>query len=215
MSQINNEEEWKRLIFEAEKEVELSNKKKIAKEIIEAESKNSISPSLVNKSSDEEYKERKFIKIEEKKSRTQQIQTKKWYQTRIGLLLIMIVGGVLAIVLINNLDKKAIKNEPAPVHQDNSEPSLRTYSSEQIKTANFIMENVRQLANVFEEGDHLVVKFQHYLFPDDINKRLDFVSAVANADCILVGKPRLIFYYNPDGKQIAQADSLNGIRLKD
>jgi predicted SnoaL-like aldol condensation-catalyzing enzyme len=77
-----------------------------------------------------------------------------------------------------------------------------------------VMKNVRQLANVYEEGEHLVVEFHEYLFPYDINKRLQFVRAVADADCVITGKPRLIFYYNPDGKQIAQADPINGIRLK-
>lgn len=77
-----------------------------------------------------------------------------------------------------------------------------------------VMKNVRQLANVYEEGGHLVVEFHEYLFPYDINKRLQFVRAVADADCVITGKPRLIFYYNPDGKQIAQADPINGIRLK-
>jgi hypothetical protein len=82
-------------------------------------------------------------------------------------------------------------------------------------SAQTVMKNVRQLANVYEEGGHLVVEFHEYLFPYDINKRLQFVRAVADADCIITGKPRLIFYYNPDGKQIAQADPMNGIRLKD
>ena len=67
----------------------------------------------------------------------------------------------------------------------------------------------------YEEGDHLVVEFREYLFPNDINKRLKFVRAVADADCIIKGKARTIFYYNPSGKQFAQADKLNGIRLKE
>ena len=82
-------------------------------------------------------------------------------------------------------------------------------------SAQEVMKNVRQLANVYEEGDHLVVEFREYLFPNDINKRLKFVSAVADADCIIKGKARTIFYYNPSGKQFAQADKLNGIRLKE
>jgi len=95
-------------------------------------------------------------------------------------------------------------------------PKGKTKAAKDTRTesAKKVMKNVRQLANVFEESGHLVVEFHEYLFPYDINKRLQFVRAVADADCVLTGKPRLIFYYNPDGKQIAQADPSNGIKLK-
>jgi hypothetical protein len=82
-------------------------------------------------------------------------------------------------------------------------------------SAQKIMKDVRQLAKVYEEGDHLVVEFHEYLFPSDINGRLKFVRTVADADCIIKGKARTIFYYDPSGKQFAQADTLNGIRLKE
>lgn len=86
---------------------------------------------------------------------------------------------------------------------------------DKVHSAQEVIANVRQLANVVEEGDHLVVEFKEYLFPYDINKRLQFVRAIADADCIITGKPRLIFFYNPDKRQIAQADTINGVSLTD
>ena len=89
-----------------------------------------------------------------------------------------------------------------------------SYTKAQIKTANKIMQTTKQMANVFEEDGRLVIEFQEYLFPYDINKRLNFVRAIADADVILHGSARSIFYYNPGGKQIAKADTLNGVRLE-
>lgn len=89
------------------------------------------------------------------------------------------------------------------------------YTGAQKAKAQDIMEQVRRQANVFEEGGNLVVEFHNYLYPNDIDKRLQVVRAVADADCILSGRPRSIFFYNPGNKQIAQADKLNGVRLKE
>ena len=89
-----------------------------------------------------------------------------------------------------------------------------TYTKQQVKSAQKIMSNVRSLANVFEEGGHLVVEFKEYLYPYDVNKRLKFVRAVADADCVLTGAPRSIFFYDPGNKEIAKADTVNGVRLK-
>jgi len=51
--------------------------------------------------------------------------------------------------------------------------------------AQSIMSNVRQVAKVYEEGGTLVVEFKEYLFPYDINKRLRFITAVADAGCCI------------------------------
>jgi hypothetical protein len=53
------------------------------------------------------------------------------------------------------------------------------------------------------------------MYITDINSRLAYVQAIANSDCILNGSPRNIYFYDPSGKKIAQADTLNGIRLMD
>jgi len=105
------------------------------------------------------------------------------------------------------------KNTYSPQSVSIPEPQSPKYPPEQVKSAKKIMENVRALANVFEEGGHLVVEFHQYLYPEDINKRLTFIRAVADADCVLTGSARSIFFYNPGNVQIAKADSLNGVRL--
>ena len=87
--------------------------------------------------------------------------------------------------------------------------------SNQLKNANFIMDTAKNMANVYEEGDHLVIEFYDYVYPYDVNKRLQFVRAIANADAVICGKSRNIYYYNPGGKKMAQADMLSGIRLID
>jgi len=89
------------------------------------------------------------------------------------------------------------------------------FAETKMASAQKVMENVRQMAKVYEEGEHLVVEFHEYLFPYDINQRLKFVSIIADADCVIKGKARTIFFLNPGEKQFAQADRLNGVRLKE
>lgn len=88
------------------------------------------------------------------------------------------------------------------------------YSKQQIKSAQKVMVNVKQMAKVFEEDGRLVVEFHDYLYPYDMDQRLRFVRIVADADAVLHNGPRSIYFYNPGDKQIAQADRLNGVRLK-
>ena len=89
------------------------------------------------------------------------------------------------------------------------------YTKAQVAAAKKVMSNAGALADIYEESGHLVVEFREYLFPYDINNRLRTVRAIADADCILHGKPRSIFFYNPDGKLIGKADRINGVRLRD
>lgn len=88
------------------------------------------------------------------------------------------------------------------------------YTKQQVKSAQKVMTNVKNLANVFEEGGHLVVEFHTHLYPYDVDQRLRFVRAVADADAVINGKPRSIFFYNPGNKEIAKADTVNGVRLR-
>ena len=52
-------------------------------------------------------------------------------------------------------------------------------------------------------------------FLDDRNHLLGFARRVADADCVLEGKPRNIYFYDPSMKKVAQSDTINGIRLTD
>jgi len=88
------------------------------------------------------------------------------------------------------------------------------YTKKQIQAAQKVMANTNKLARVYPENDWLVVEFHQYLYPYDINKRLTFVRAVADADVVLHGSPRSIFFYNPGRKKIAKADKYNGVRLE-
>ncbi len=88
------------------------------------------------------------------------------------------------------------------------------FTKQQVWTANFIMSQAKKLAKISVEGNIiLVLNFKLYLYPKDINKRLIFVRAVANADAILSGRSRSIYFYDPSGNEFARADILNGIRL--
>lgn len=112
---------------------------------------------------------------------------------------------------------KPAQSTNAPASSSNNSPSVSVnkYSNSQIKSAKSVMENVRNLANVFEDGPMLVVEFNEYLFPYDVNKRLQFVRAVADADAVLQGEARSIFFYNPGNKKFAKADKYKGVRLED
>ena len=91
------------------------------------------------------------------------------------------------------------------------ESNLKSYSSEQIQAAQTVMDTARKDCNIFEEGPHLVVEMKMYV--SDPNQLLSYVKAIANSDVVLKGKPRNIYFYDPSNNKIAQADTLNGIRL--
>lgn len=131
-------------------------------------------------------------------------------------------GTVIAVVLFvgfvaSKCGNSTTPSASAPVTADSSaqpaQASPRVYTAEQQDSAQKVMALVRQDCKVFEEGPHLVVEMKMYV--TDPNSRLAYVQAIANSDCILNGTPRNIYFYDPSGKKIAQADTLNGIRLMD
>ena len=65
------------------------------------------------------------------------------------------------------------------------------------------------------DGQHLVVECREFIHPYDINARLRWVTAIADADALSAGEARMIFFYDPNGKKFAQADPLRGVRLLD
>lgn len=87
------------------------------------------------------------------------------------------------------------------------------YTNKQIKQAEGIMYAVKQYANIYEEDGHLVVEFHTFIHPYNMNSRYQLIKTISNADCIIKGKARSIYFYNPDKKQIGQADVFSGIRL--
>lgn len=74
-----------------------------------------------------------------------------------------------------------------------------------------VMAVLQQDCAIYEEGSHLVVEMRMYI--DDQDQRSQYVRTIADTDVILHGKPRNIYFYDPSGKQFAQADTLHGVRL--
>ena len=97
-------------------------------------------------------------------------------------------------------------NIPAPPYDP-----IQKWGEQKVASSERVMAIVKQDCRIFEEGSHLVVEMRMYI--SDLNKRLGYVRAIADADIILHGKPRNIYFYDPSNKQIAQADTLNGVRL--
>jgi hypothetical protein len=71
------------------------------------------------------------------------------------------------------------------------------------------------MAIVEVEGPHLVVHFTTWGYPVDDASRLGLIRGIADADAILRdGSLRNIYFYDPSGRQMGQADPISGIRLK-
>jgi hypothetical protein len=90
---------------------------------------------------------------------------------------------------------------------------VNKFSPKQKESARVVMDAAKGGHHIYEEGGHLVVEMGRYV--EDKNILLAFVSRIADADCVLQGGPRNIYYYNPSMKKIAQADPVNGVRLID
>lgn len=71
------------------------------------------------------------------------------------------------------------------------------------------------IAVVEAEGPHLVVSFLVSGYPADDASRLGLIRSIADADAVLRnGSLRNIYFYDPSGRQMGQADPVSGIRLK-
>lgn len=121
--------------------------------------------------------------------------------------------GLLAVILIPIIleDFSNTTTPSVSIPSTPKESRLKSYSTEQIQSAQKVMNMAREDCNIFEEGPHLVVEMKMYF--TDPNQLLDYVKAIANSDVVLKGKPRNIYFYDPSNNRIAQADTLNGVRL--
>jgi hypothetical protein len=79
-----------------------------------------------------------------------------------------------------------------------------------ISSADRVMSNARALCRIYEEAPHLVVECDSNL---PRAQQLEFATAIANADAVLTGRARNIYFY-VGGEQFAQADPIDGVRLK-
>lgn len=100
---------------------------------------------------------------------------------------------------------------------DRTEAALQApksaYSIKAVSDATAFMDAAKVGANIYEEGPHLVVEMRQYV--QDPNVLLRYARRIADADCVVNGGPRNIYFYDPSMKKVAQADTLNGVRLKD
>lgn len=87
------------------------------------------------------------------------------------------------------------------------------WGAERVAAAKEVMALSKKICNIFEDGTFLVVEMQTYI--DDRNKLLQFVRSIADADVVLHGETRSIWFYDPSKKKIAKADPYKGVRLVD
>lgn len=96
-----------------------------------------------------------------------------------------------------------------------NDPSPR-FTQEQRQAAELVMETVvaSGVAIVETDGPHLVVNFLASGYPVGRVARLSLITQIANADAVLRNGAKKIYFYDPTGRLMGQADPLNGIRLK-
>lgn len=132
----------------------------------------------------------------------------------------LLIAIAIVWIIYNNMSQT---NSSTPAVPETDTPQVTTSTSdydpiqkwgeEKVASANKVMALANQDCKIYEEGPHLVVEMQQYV--TDQNLLLGYVRAIADADMVLHGTARNIYFYNPSNKKIAQADTLNGIRLTD
>ena len=130
-----------------------------------------------------------------------------------------LLGSLLIVVACKQTSPDAAREAAPKLQADTGGASVRpvpTVAVEPVESprtaaAKQVMSGARSLCNIREEEPHLVVECTSSIAPE---QQLKFAQAIANADVVLTGRTRNIYYYLPDGRQFAQADPLNGIRLK-
>jgi hypothetical protein len=135
---------------------------------------------------------------------------------------IFIFGIIWFFFIMNKSDKPITYSTTSSVPKADTPPfavpepvydPTQKWGKEKVASAKKVMALANQNCQIYEEGPHLVVEMRMYI--TDPNQRLSYVKAIADADVILQGKPRNIYFYDPSNKKIAQADTLNGVRLID
>jgi SH3-like domain-containing protein len=93
----------------------------------------------------------------------------------------------------------------------------KAYTADQIAAARSVMENIRGLATIDDDGTSMEVHFNYGVLPGlDREQTYRLISAAADADAILSGgKARRINFYDPTGERIGTASPFSGIKLTD
>ncbi len=76
-----------------------------------------------------------------------------------------------------------------------------------------LIKHTRGTAIVDIQQDEVFVTYQPQAFPVREDGQLALAQQFARADEIVEGRKRRIFFYNPNGKQFAQADGVRGVIL--
>lgn len=96
-----------------------------------------------------------------------------------------------------------------------SKEKSKKYTQQKIFSARMVMDEIEKCSSTYDYGESLRIQF-HIDMPYDFkerNNQIELIKAIADADCVLKGKPRLINYYSPGGIHIAQSDPKKGIQF--
>jgi hypothetical protein len=85
------------------------------------------------------------------------------------------------------------------------------YSQDKEESGRILLEAAKQSANIYEDGDFLVVEMYEYI--NDKNLLFRYITNIANADAAVNHRARHIFFYDPSKNKIGEADKINGIWL--
>ncbi|WKW12631.1 hypothetical protein Strain138_001928 [Pseudogemmatithrix spongiicola] len=76
-----------------------------------------------------------------------------------------------------------------------------------------VIKQTRETAIVDVQQDEVFVSYPAATFPVREEGQLALVQQFTNADEIVEGRKRRIYYYNPNGKLFAQSDGVRGVML--
>lgn len=123
-----------------------------------------------------------------------------------GLLLLLIplsFVGWCALSQTSNITQDSPGTFAISTPEPSADPSRLT-------AAHSVMANARTLCRIYEESPHLVVECFTSILQAD---RLGFARAISDADAVITGAARNIYFYLPGGQKFAQADPVRGVRL--
>ena len=131
---------------------------------------------------------------------------------------VIVILGIIWISFITHKSDKPISHpttasNPKATLPDAVYDPVQRWGKDKVASAKKVMSLAEQDCQISEDDSGLIVEMRIYI--TDPNQRLAYVRSIADADVILHGSLRSIFFYDPSHKQIAQADTLNGVRLLD
>lgn len=133
-----------------------------------------------------------------------------------GLLALVFVAGAAIAISGSLVDRDALSatdTAGGPVAEVASEADDVEVTPEKRAAAREVFANLDGLATLSDHGSSLDVRFDDFIFNADDQTRYRLMSSVADADAVLQGKARTIYFRRPDGKEIGRADRFRGVQL--